>query len=307
MVKFDVTVDRDKWVGGSDLPVIFTGSHFGKSRFELMQEKLMIKENEFQGNEYTNYGNVMEPKIRDFVIQELGLEFTEEQFKNEELKIRGSLDGYNKEENIVLEIKTSSNPDKSFDTYNLQIQTYMFLTGAKTAYLATYARPKNFSEEFDKKLFKLIEIDRDDVLIEQILNCVESFWVDIEKMRVNPFINEIDFVDSTISELTNTILLFENEIKRMKNLETEIKLAKVELKNLMQEKGISKFETPNNVKLALIKDGVDSTDVVESFNIDKFKEENEELYNTYIEEKEVFKKGRSGYVKITFPKEKLLK
>jgi predicted phage-related endonuclease len=307
MANFDVTIDRDKWVGGSDIPVIFTGSHFGKTRFELIQEKLLIKENEFIGNVYTDYGNSMEPKIRDYVEKEFDMKFEELQFKDENLKIRGSLDGYNEENKIVLEIKTSSNPEGSFDIYNLQIQTYMFLTGAESAILATYQRPKNFSEELDPKLIKIKSIMRDNELIEDILNCVNNFWQDCEKTRLNPFINEIDFVDSTISELTNTILLFEKEIKRMKELEIDIKKAKVELKELMQDKGINKFETPNNIKLSLIKDGVNTTDVVEFFDIDKFKEENEELYNSYIEKKEIIKTGKKGYVRITFPKEKLLK
>ena len=38
------------------------------------------------------------------------------------------------------------------------------------------------------------------------------------------------------------------------------------------------------------------------FNVDKFKEENEELYKQYEEEKTITSNGRAGYVKITLPK-----
>ena len=61
-----VTVDRDKYIGGSDIPIIMGISSF-KTRFDLLLEKAGIKENDFAGNKYTEYGNVMEPKIRNFI------------------------------------------------------------------------------------------------------------------------------------------------------------------------------------------------------------------------------------------------
>ena len=42
--------------------------------------------------------------------------------------------------------------------------------------------------------------------------------------------------------------------------------------------------------------------IVKEFNENKFKEENELLYNKYLEDKE--KKGRSGYVRITIKGDK---
>ena len=62
----NVKVDRDKYIGGSDIPIIMGISQF-KTRFELLLEKAGLKENTFDGNEYTEYGNIMEPKIRDYI------------------------------------------------------------------------------------------------------------------------------------------------------------------------------------------------------------------------------------------------
>ena len=51
----DVTIDRDKYIGGSDIPIIMGISPF-KSRFDLLLEKAGYLENDFKGNEYTEYG-----------------------------------------------------------------------------------------------------------------------------------------------------------------------------------------------------------------------------------------------------------
>ena len=66
MADFDVTIDRNLYIGGSDIPVIMGISSFN-TRWGLLQEKAGLKENTFAGNRFTEYGNVMEPKIRDYV------------------------------------------------------------------------------------------------------------------------------------------------------------------------------------------------------------------------------------------------
>ena len=61
-----VKIDRDKYLGGSDIPVIMEISPF-KSRYDLLLEKAGFKENNFTGNVFTDYGNKMEGKIRDWL------------------------------------------------------------------------------------------------------------------------------------------------------------------------------------------------------------------------------------------------
>ena len=41
-------------------------SHF-KTRFDLLLEKAQLKENDFDGNEYTKYGDILEPQIREYI------------------------------------------------------------------------------------------------------------------------------------------------------------------------------------------------------------------------------------------------
>ena len=61
-----VKQDREKFIGGSDIPIIMELSPF-KSRFDLLLEKAGYKKNDFDGNVFTEYGNKMESKIRDHI------------------------------------------------------------------------------------------------------------------------------------------------------------------------------------------------------------------------------------------------
>ena len=59
-----VKKDREKYIGGSDIPIIMNLSPF-KSRYDLLLEKAGYKEDTFSGNIFTEYGNIMEEKIRE--------------------------------------------------------------------------------------------------------------------------------------------------------------------------------------------------------------------------------------------------
>ena len=61
-----VKQDREKYIGGSDIPVIMNISPY-KSRFDLLLEKAGYKTDMFEGNIYTEYGNQLEPAIRDYI------------------------------------------------------------------------------------------------------------------------------------------------------------------------------------------------------------------------------------------------
>lgn len=92
---------------------------------------------------------------------------------------------------------------------------------------------------------------------------------------------------------TNTGLTIEGTssvkeaIAQYKRLDDEIKRFKAELLNVMKEAGYKSIEA-DGVKITL----VDST-TKESFNTKKFREENPDLYDEYIEMKE-----SAAYVKV---------
>ena len=294
-----VTIDRDKYIGGSDIPIIMGISPF-KTRFDLLLEKAGLKENDFTGNEYTEYGNIMEPKIRDFINENREDKF--EEGKYIENDIRCHTDGINKE--VVLEIKTTSQVHENVNDYKVylvQLLFYMEYTKRKHGKLAVYERPENFNEEFDIERLTQYDIRIGDYkeLLEQINKAVDQFRIDLVKVKENPFITEEELLPVDLTELSNKIVTLENQLTEMKKVELQVKELKTQLKAAMEKNNIKKWETPNGVKITLVADGEDK--IVKKFNEQLFKKNNLDLWGKYSED--VVQKGKTGYVKITLPKE----
>lgn len=295
-----VTVDREKYIGGSDIPIIMGISPF-KTRFDLLLEKAGLKENDFTGNEYTEYGNVMEPKIREHLNSTAGTGFEFKEYKKVNGDIRCHLDGYNEHE--VLEIKTTSQIHEKVEEYKVylvQLLFYMFNVDCENGLLAVYERPEDFNEEFDSKRLKLFSIELSNYkdLLEQINSAVEQFRIDLAKVKENPFITEEELLPVDLIELSNKIVVLENQLVEMKKVETQAKELKAQLKMAMENNNIKKWETPNGVKITLVADGEDK--VARKFNETLFKENNLDLWDEYCED--TVQKGKAGYVKITLPK-----
>lgn len=294
-----VTIDRDKYIGGSDIPIIMGISPF-KTRFDLLLEKAGLKENDFTGNEYTEYGNVLEPKIREYVNKTFDKEFIEGKHINGDIRVH--TDGEDKDS--ILEIKTTSQVHEKLDDYKgylVQLLFYMQETKKCFGYLAVYERPEDFNEEFDSKRLRTYRLDIEDYkdLLEQINKAVDQFRIDLVKVKENPFITEEELLPVDLTELSNKVVTLENQLAEMKKIEVQVKELKAQLKAAMENNNVKKWETPSGVKITLVADGEDKE--VLKFNEDKFKEENEETYNKYLETK--IQKGKAGYVKITLPKE----
>ena len=297
-----VTIDRDKYIGGSDIPIIMNLSPF-KKRFDLLLEKAGLKEKDFTGNEYTEYGNILEPKIRDFINEKYSKNFVE--YKKINGDIRCHLDGYDEDMEIgVLEIKTTSQIHDNLDDYKVYlVQTlfYMQETNKNKGMLAVYHRPDDFNENFDKTRLSVYGIDINDYkdLLEQINKAVDKFRIDLEKVKENPFITEEELLPVDLTELSNKVVALENQLAEMKKIEAQAKDLKEQLKVAMEKTGTKAWETPNGTKITLVSDGEDK--VVRKFNEKLFKDNNLDLWDEYSEE--VTQKGKSGYVRITLPKE----
>lgn len=293
------TVRDERWryIGGSDISAIMGISPF-KTRFQLLQEKARIVEPDFKGNEYTEYGNKLEPLIRDYVNETLNRNFAPDVLIDGDFRF--NFDGLDKEHNEILEVKTTSQIHEKLDdykTYLVQLLPYMRSVGAEKGYLAVYERPEDFDETFNPLRLTLYEVligDYSD-LLEEIDTQVEMFKRDLKKLRENPFITEEELQPTEVVETANKVLALEQQLESMKQLEKELKSAKAELKRLMQENGVKKWITPNGTKITLVPDGEDT--VISAFNEKKFAEEKPDIYAEYLEDK--LKAGRSGYVRIT--------
>ena len=297
----NVTVDRDKYIGGSDIPIIMGISPF-KTRFDLLLEKAGLKENDFNGNKYTEYGNVLEPKIRDYINNQVLSKKIYKEDKKIIDDIRCHVDGFNGE--TVLEIKTTSQVHDNVDDYKIylvQLLFYMQYMNVDKGLLAVYERPDDFNEEFDENRLKTyyISIDNYKEMIEQINKEVDQFRIDLVKVKENPFITEEELLPTDLTELSNKLVALENKLAEMKKIEAESKELKAQLKSAMENNNIKKWETPNGVKITLVADGEDK--VVRKFNEKLFKDNNLDLWDEYSED--VIQKGKAGYVKITLSKE----
>ena len=310
-----VSKDREKFIGGSDIPIIMELSPF-KSRFDLLLEKAGYKKNDFEGNVFTEYGNTMESKIREHVNSELISTFVEGKHImdvpkdwNEHpngMRIRCHTDG--EIDDAILEIKTTSQIFDSLDDYQIylvQILFYMAMTGKETGLLAVYKRPDDMDETFNADNLQIWEIHMTDhqALLDDIKNAVSRFLDDLQKVKSNPFITEDELLPAEIPEITKRIIAFEQQVSRMKELEKKIKDEKDRLKTAMERAGVKKWETPNGYKITLIPDSDDKVEQEESFNAERFMAEHPELVEQYTETKDVIKKGKKGFVRITAPKE----
>ena len=291
----DVLTDRDKWIGGSDVPIIMGLSPF-RTRFELLQEKAGLTEIAETSNPYTEYGKEMEGIIREYINDEYFETFEE----NTAIKgdIRYHADGFNGT-NCVLEIKTTSHPNHK--AYMVQLLTGMVVNEVPYGMLAIYDRPDDFSTEFDpdRLQVKSISIDSYQELIQEIETELLHFRFDLEKVKANPFITEEELLPTEIVEYADEITELETQLMTYKLIEQRYKSLKAELKAAMSEYGIKSWVTNNGYKFTLVPDGEDSEEL--KFDTKLFKEEHPKLYKKYCST--VTKKGKAGYVRITPPKE----
>lgn len=316
-----VKQDRDKYIGGSDIAVIMELSPF-KKRYDLLLEKAGYKETDFKGNVFTDYGNQMEPIIRDYINGKESIIPTEKGFiegkhvreaeSGEIIGVRIHTDG--ETDNTILEIKTTSEIFDKVDDYKIylvQLLFYMVNTGKPFGLLAVYERPEDLSLELDPARLHIYPIRLEDYtdLVEEISDNLERFIEDLVKVKNNPFITEADLLPSEITDIARRILAFEDQLKYMKEIESKIASEKERLKNAMDAANVPSWKTPNGYIITRVKDGEDKVTESEELDLEAIKRDLPELFKPaddggYLVIKKTFKKGAKGYIKITPPKKK---
>lgn len=90
----------------------------------------------------------------------------------------------------------------------------------------------------------------------------------------------------------------ENKVKELKMFEEQFDEVKNKLKDIMLEKNADYFITPHGLKFTLIKSTPRTTiDLV--FNVDKFKTEQPDMYNKYVERVEKTSAAKKPYIRMT--------
>lgn len=165
-----------------------------KTYYELLKEKVGLEESINVDNDFTHYGNVLEPKIRDFINETRNTTYKEDKLIIDD--IRCHTDGFNGES--ILEIKTTSKIHKKIRTYKyylVQLLFYMINYKINKGVLAVYERPKDFNEEFEEKRLTIYDIDINDYMdwVDEIEESIEKFRIDKKRLEENVLLGEEDF------------------------------------------------------------------------------------------------------------------
>ena len=296
-----VKEERYLYIGGSDIPAILNISPF-KSRFRLLQEKAQIVEDTFDGNAYTEYGNKMEAKIRDYINASYEDKFEEGKHIKDDIRIH--TDGENND--TILEIKTTSQIHENVNDYKVylvQLLFYMYNTGKNKGKLAVYERPKDFDEEFYTFNLQTFDIDINDYqdLVKEINDAVDLFRNDLQRIKENHELTEEDFIyiPEEVKKLCLEVEDIEEALSTFNELQTKQKQLKEALYNTMEKYGVKKWTTPNGVNITRVSGSEDKE--VQKFDEKRFKEEHEEEYNNYLIT--TIQKGKKGSLRVEFKKE----
>ena len=296
---YDVTIDRDKYIGGSDVPAIMGISTFN-TRWELLLEKAGLKVNDFTGNKYTEFGEIMEPQIRDHINAKRKKKFVPDQVIVDDL--RGNCDGFNGD--TILEIKTTShvfNTVNEYKVYLVQLLFYMQLYGVKKGKLAVYSRPDDFDPVFDAERVQIHDITLNQYtdLLNEINAEIARFRDDLERLRNNPLLTEQDLQPSELVRISNAVMVLEQRMADYRYVEVEYKRMKQALFDAMDKHGVKTWETPNGARITRVDAVPASVKTVTQFDEDAFKKENPALYGMFQRDVEKKTAGRAGYVRIT--------
>jgi hypothetical protein len=301
MSKFNVEENRDKYLGGSDIPCIMGLSPF-KTRYQLLCEKAGLWTDDFQGNAYTEFGNIMERKIRDYINSTMPFNAQFEEGKVINGDIRCHTDGFNG--HCVLEIKTASCVHETAEEhkrYLVQLLLYMQENHVENGLLAVYLRDNTFDTDFDPAKLSVFEVSLSDyqTLMDEVNFEIERFRKDLARLRENPLLCEEDFQPNEVVLLSNKVAVLENRMAEYREIEKQYKAMKQKLFDAMTEHNVKSWQTPNGTKITRVDGTEATTETVTEFDMDAFKAENTELFEKYQKTVTRKKSGKSGYVRIT--------
>ena len=95
----------------------------------------------------------------------------------------------------------------------------------------------------------------------------------------------------------------ETELRLKKKLEDRSKELKEQLLKAMQDNNIKSWQTQKGTKITVVKGKQKEIKKTIEFDIERFKQENEEMYKNYLVDIEKVTSARKGFIKITLSKE----
>lgn len=280
---------RRRGIGGSDASVIM-GVNPYRSILQLWEEKTGKFPVIDNGNEYTYWGNVMEPIIRKEFMKRTGLKVRQKHamiFHPDYPYIFADVDGIvtdERGEKCIFEAKTASQYKEEQwengvpEEYVLQVQHYLAVCGMDKAYVAALIGGNRF-------VFHTIF--RDEQLIGELLCREKAFWEGCVLTDIRPEADDSkateEYLNSKYSKTVPDTIQLDNSMKEVLTEYTEVNTRLKELEK--QKTGLA-----NQIKAALEeheKGEVDGTVVFwkkidrEQVDRERLRREQPELYREY--------------------------
>ena len=217
---------RKAGLGASDAPVVMGVSPW--STPHKLWEQKTGRDKKDGGNWATRRGTDMEPRARAHLELTTGMDFPALLAQHEKFAfMRASLDGWNAEHKIVLEIKCPGAEDmqkardgKVPEKYYPQIQHQLFVTGAVKCYYYSYTETAEGEREGI-----LIEVLPDLEYIKTLFAAMVAFWLCVTN-DTEPPLTERDFKNVRDADLRREFEAWHEAKKMLAHWEaTEKKLA----------------------------------------------------------------------------------
>lgn len=280
---------RTQGIGGSDVSILAGISPY-KSIFQLWMEKTGTMEPDEAQSEYTHFGTVLEPVVRKEFIERTGIivRMKHCMMQHDQYPFMlCNLDGviYENGEMNLFEAKTASAYKlKEWEEgvpieYQLQIQHYMAITGAKKTYIAALIGGNQF-------IYHVVE--RDEELIELIIEMEKQFWEENVLKNIPPEIDgstaTSNYLENKYKNVVNNSILLPEDTEQFLS---EYDLISEEIKNLTDKKN----EITNKLKdmLGENEKGIVNDRVIkwssitkDTFDSKRLKQEAQDIYEKYL-------------------------
>lgn len=119
---------------------------------------------------------------------------------------------------------------------------------------------------------------------------------------------EFNFLPESVKDevlsITGAIEELETQLKEYKVIQDKYEDFRQQLYTTMCEHSISKFTSNGGILFTIVSESPTKTELVLEFDVETLKKEDPDTYKKYLTQKEKITKGKSGYLRITIPKEK---
>lgn len=228
---------RKAGLGASDAPIVMGVSPWC-TPYQLWEQKTGRVVKDFS-NWATQRGNEMEPRARVDLEFKLGLDFPAILSEHPEIPfMRASLDGWNEECKIVLEIKCPGKADHDKakegeipEKYYPQLQHQLFVTGGKTAYYYSYAEDENKVGE-GHLVIVLPDLEYQKKLLAKMM----KFWKCVQE-DTEPELTDKDFKSVKNKDIHNLLLEWKASKDNLQILEKRLESLKSKILEYEEIKG----------------------------------------------------------------------